>query len=139
MDCNRSSVTTIFDFWQNKFEKRNDFKEGGFWRPKIRSGAAGWCAATTLDRPEGILAERTQVKNISLFNARWDHMHRLLALAVSLAFAAPAAAQQYSTQAIHLVAPFGPGGGSDIVGRILAQEAPEPRWMRRPRYSSPLA
>ncbi|HEY4921351.1 MAG TPA: hypothetical protein VII40_14700 [Xanthobacteraceae bacterium] len=66
-------------------------------------------------------------------------MHRLLALAAPLAFAAPAAARQYSTQPIHLVVPFGPGGGSDIVGRILAQEAPEPRWTRRPRYSSPLA
>jgi hypothetical protein len=37
---------------------------------KIRSAAADWFAATTLDRPEGILAERTQVKNISFFNAR---------------------------------------------------------------------
>jgi tripartite-type tricarboxylate transporter receptor subunit TctC len=50
-------------------------------------------------------------------------MHRLLALAAALlALAAPAAAQQYPGQPIHLVIPFGPGGGSDIVGRILAQE-----------------
>jgi tripartite-type tricarboxylate transporter receptor subunit TctC len=51
-------------------------------------------------------------------------MHRLLALAVALmlALAAPAAAQTYPAQPIHLVIPFGPGGGSDIVGRILAQE-----------------
>jgi tripartite-type tricarboxylate transporter receptor subunit TctC len=51
-------------------------------------------------------------------------MHRLFALAatLTLALAAPAAAQQYPTQPIHLVIPFGAGGGSDIVGRILAQE-----------------
>ncbi len=46
----------------------------------------------------------------------------LLALVALLALAAPAAAQQYPTHPIHLVIPFGPGGGSDIVGRILAQE-----------------
>jgi len=50
-------------------------------------------------------------------------MHRMLALgAVLLALAAPAVAQPYPTQPIHLVIPFGAGGGSDIVGRILAQE-----------------
>ncbi len=50
-------------------------------------------------------------------------MHpRLPALvAVLLALAAPAVAQDYPQAPIHLVIPFGPGGGSDIVGRIIAQ------------------
>ena len=42
-----------------------------------------------------------------------------------LAFAAPAAAQTYPTQPIHLIVPFGPGGGSDIVGRIVGQALQE--------------
>jgi tripartite-type tricarboxylate transporter receptor subunit TctC len=48
----------------------------------------------------------------------------LLAAAL-FALAAPAAAQTYPTQAIHLIVPFGPGGGSDIVGRIVAQSLQE--------------
>jgi tripartite-type tricarboxylate transporter receptor subunit TctC len=41
-----------------------------------------------------------------------------LAAALLLTLAVPVAAQQYPTQPIHLIIPFGPGGGSDIVGRI---------------------
>ena len=39
--------------------------------------------------------------------------------------AGPAPAQDYPTQSIKLVVPFGPGGGSDIVGRIIAQRMQE--------------
>jgi len=48
---------------------------------------------------------------------------RMLALTLAsvLALAAPAAAQEWPLQTIHLIIPFGPGGGSDIVGRVLAQ------------------
>jgi tripartite-type tricarboxylate transporter receptor subunit TctC len=49
----------------------------------------------------------------------------LCAAALLLALAAPAAAQTYPAQPIHLVIPFGPGGGSDIVGRIVAQALQE--------------
>jgi len=53
-------------------------------------------------------------------------MPRPMALAaLLLALAAPAAAQTYPTQPIHLIIPFGPGGGSDIVGRILGQALTE--------------
>jgi len=45
--------------------------------------------------------------------------------AALLALASPAVAQQYPTQPIHLVIPFGAGGGSDIVGRIVAQALQE--------------
>ena len=48
-----------------------------------------------------------------------------LCAAALLALAAPAAAQTYPTQPIHLIVPFGPGGGSDIVGRIVAQALQE--------------
>jgi len=50
---------------------------------------------------------------------------RLPALAMLLALTAPAAAQDYPQSPIHLVIPFGPGGGSDIVGRIVAQALQE--------------
>jgi tripartite-type tricarboxylate transporter receptor subunit TctC len=49
----------------------------------------------------------------------------LRAAALLIALAAPAAAQNYPTQPIHLIVPFGPGGGSDIVGRIVAQSLQE--------------
>ena len=56
-------------------------------------------------------------------------MKRLLTMAAAFAlaagFAGPAPAQDYPTQSIKLVVPFGPGGGSDIVGRIIAQRMQE--------------
>src|SRR5581483_6389663 len=46
----------------------------------------------------------------------------LTVAALALAFAAqPGRAQDWPAQPIHMIVPFGPGGGSDIVGRILAQ------------------
>jgi tripartite-type tricarboxylate transporter receptor subunit TctC len=41
-----------------------------------------------------------------------------LALFVTVA---PVRAQDYPQQQIHIIVPFGPGGGSDIIGRILAE------------------
>jgi tripartite-type tricarboxylate transporter receptor subunit TctC len=43
-----------------------------------------------------------------------------IALASALA-AQPARADDWPAQTIHLIVPFGPGGGSDLIGRILAQ------------------
>jgi tripartite-type tricarboxylate transporter receptor subunit TctC len=45
----------------------------------------------------------------------------LLAAGIS----APASAQDYPTQTIKMVVSFGPGGGSDIIGRIIAQRMQE--------------
>jgi tripartite-type tricarboxylate transporter receptor subunit TctC len=48
---------------------------------------------------------------------------RLLAIALGFvaAIATPASAQDFPTQPIKMIIPFGPGGGTDIVGRILAE------------------
>jgi tripartite-type tricarboxylate transporter receptor subunit TctC len=47
------------------------------------------------------------------------------ACALVAGFMGQAPAQGYPTQTIKLVIPFGPGGGSDIVGRIIAQRMQE--------------
>ena len=44
---------------------------------------------------------------------------------VVLSLAAPAAAQEWPQKTIRIVVPFGPGGGSDIVARIIAQSLQE--------------
>ena len=48
----------------------------------------------------------------------------MLACALA-ALASPAAAQEYPSKPIKLIVSFGPGGGADIVGRILAQSMQE--------------
>jgi tripartite-type tricarboxylate transporter receptor subunit TctC len=50
----------------------------------------------------------------------------LLMIAVLAAgFAVPAQGQEYPTQNIKMIISFGPGGGSDIIGRIVAQRLQE--------------
>ena len=49
----------------------------------------------------------------------------IAACALALALPAQAPAQQYPTQNIKVIISFGPGGGSDIIGRIVAQRLQE--------------
>ena len=54
---------------------------------------------------------------------------RMLMVAAACGLAAglavPASAQDYPTQTIRVIISFGPGGGSDIIGRIVAQRMQE--------------
>ena len=48
-------------------------------------------------------------------------MHRWIASAVVFWFACSASAQEYPARAVRVIVPFAPGGGTDIVARILSQ------------------
>ena len=45
----------------------------------------------------------------------------VLALLLAAGLTQPAAAQDYPQQTIKFIISFGPGGGADIIGRILAE------------------
>lgn len=49
-------------------------------------------------------------------------MRLLLCLLAGISWAAPAAAQDYPTKPIHIIAPFGPGTATDTVARVVASE-----------------
>ncbi|HMF23815.1 MAG TPA: tripartite tricarboxylate transporter substrate binding protein, partial [Pseudolabrys sp.] len=51
---------------------------------------------------------------------------RLLAVSAALLLgAADAAAQEWPQRPVRMIVPFGPGGGADIIGRIVAQSLQE--------------
>ena len=52
-------------------------------------------------------------------------MLTIAACVLAAGIAAPAAAQDYPTQNIRMIVSFGAGGGSDIIGRIVAQRMQE--------------
>ena len=53
-------------------------------------------------------------------------MHRIAALLFAILFTLPAAAQEaYPSKPITVVVPYAPGGGSDFLGRVLAEGPPD--------------
>src|SRR5215213_1192838 len=59
---------------------------------------------------------------------RRKQMQRAFFVAIALALSvinAPATAQKYPTKPVRLISPFAPGGGTDVLGRVIAQRAAE--------------
>src|SRR5262245_56511198 len=49
----------------------------------------------------------------------------IVALALSSFIAGPASAQDYPNRQVNFVVPFAPGGGTDVLGRLLGQKLTE--------------
>jgi tripartite-type tricarboxylate transporter receptor subunit TctC len=58
-------------------------------------------------------------------DAKWAELGRPLLLLAGLLLAAPAPAQDYPVKPIRLIVPYGAGGGSDFVGRVIGQKLSE--------------
>jgi tripartite-type tricarboxylate transporter receptor subunit TctC len=56
---------------------------------------------------------------------RWPDLSRVGVVLIAVGLAGSVSAQDYPQQTIRLVVPFGPGGGADIIGRILADPMQE--------------
>ena len=59
------------------------------------------------------------------FDAKWAELARPLLLLAGLLLAAPASAQDYPVKPIRLIVPYGAGGGSDFVARVIGQKLSE--------------
>src|SRR5260370_10561605 len=79
-------------------------------------------AARPRVRRLGPRGERGRKKGGKLMLTR----RRLLAVSSAwLLGAADAAAQEWPQRPVRMIVPFGPGGGADIIGRIVAQSLQE--------------
>ena len=52
-------------------------------------------------------------------------LYRLLLVALAMANVYPALAETWPTRPIRFIVPFAPGGGGDVVGRIIGQRMSE--------------
>jgi tripartite-type tricarboxylate transporter receptor subunit TctC len=52
-------------------------------------------------------------------------LYRSAVIAIVLGFMAPAVAQDYPTRPVRIIDPFSPGGGSDLLARVVAQKLTE--------------
>ncbi len=59
------------------------------------------------------------------FDAKWAELGRPLLLLAGLLLTAPAPAPDYPAKPIRLIVPYGAGGGSDFVARVIGQKLSE--------------